>query len=151
MQADAQSETLPRRPVEDGEARRDDWIAAVEQVISDAEAWATEQHWFVHRDPKTITDDDDGPYEVPSLLIQAPAGRFALEPRGRYIIGATEDGRYIVGVRGEIEWSIYPSYESVPIVRDDAGWHIVIERPTLERPWSKEAFLEIATELARKA
>jgi hypothetical protein len=146
-----QSETLPQRTLEDGEARRDEWVAAVEQVISDAEAWATEQHWFVHRSPKTLTEDDTGSYEVPTLLIQAPAGRFTLEPMGRYIIGATEDGRYIVGARGEIEWSIYPSYESVPIVRGDAGWHFVIKRPTLDRPWSKEAFLEIAKELAKKA
>ena len=137
-------------PVEDGNAQRDDWIAAVEQAISDAEAWATEQHWFVHRDPKTITEDDNGPYEVPTLLIQAPAGRFALEPMGRYIIGATEDGRFIVGSMGDIEWSVYPSYESVLIVRNDAGWHFV-KPPILDRPWSKDAFLEIAPELAKKA
>jgi hypothetical protein len=151
MQADTQSETPPRRPVEGEEARRDDWVAAVEQLVSDAEAWATERHWFVHRSPKTITEDDTGPYEVPTLLIQAPAGRFLLEPMGRYIIGATGEGRYIVGATGEIELSIYPSYESVLIVRGDAGWHFVIKRPTLDRPWSKEAFLEIATELAKKA
>src|SRR5690242_21766691 len=88
MQTETKSETLPQPPAENGGAERDDWVAAVEQVISDAEAWATEQHWFVHREPKTITDDDNGPYEVPTLLIQAPAGRFALEPRGRYLIGA---------------------------------------------------------------
>jgi hypothetical protein len=146
-----QSETLPRRPVGDGEARRDDWVAAVEQVISDAKSWATEQHWFVHRSPKTLTEDDTGPYEVPTLLIQAPAGRFTLEPMGRYIIGVTGEGRYIIGVTGEIELSVYPSYESVLIVRNETGWHFVIKRPTLDRPWSKEAFLEIAKELARKA
>jgi hypothetical protein len=151
MRADPQSKTLPRRPVEDEEARRDDWVAAVEQVVSDAEAWAMERHWFVHRSPKTLTEDDTGPYEVPTLLIQAPAGRFTLEPRGRYIIGATEEGRYLVGTAGEIELSVYPSYESVLIVRDDAGWHFVIKQPTRDRPWSKEAFLEIATELAKKA
>jgi hypothetical protein len=151
METHTKSGTVSWPPVEDAEAVREEWIAAVEQVISDAEAWATEQHWFVHRSPKTITEDGIGPYEVPTLLIQAPAGRFILEPRGRYIIGATGDGRFIVGAAGEIEWSIYPSYESVRIVRDDAGWHFSIKRPTLDRPWSKEAFLEIATELAKKA
>ena len=151
MQTHTKSETVSWPPVENGEAVREEWIAAVERVISDAEAWATERHWFVHRSPKTITEDDIGPYEVPTLLIQAPAGRFILEPMGRYIIGATEEGRYIVGATGEIELSIYPSYESVLIVRGDAGWHFVIKRPTLDRPWSKEAFLEIVTELAKRA
>jgi hypothetical protein len=151
MPTDTKSETVSRPPAENGEAEREEWIAAVERVISDAEAWATEQHWFVHRSPKTITEDDIVPYEVPTLLIQAPAGRFILEPRGRYIIGATGEGRYIVGATGEIELSIYPSYESVLVVRNEVGWHFVIKRPTLDHPWSKEAFLEIATELAKKA
>ena len=141
MPADLPSETLPRRPVETYEEQRDDWVAAVEQVISDAEAWATEQHWFVHRGPKTITEDPIGSYEVPTLLIQAPAGRFVFEPMSRYIIGAT----------GEIELSVFPSYHSVLIVRNDSGWHFVIDRPTLDRPWSKETFLEIVSELAKKA
>ena len=117
MPTDAQSETPPRHSVENAEAQRDDWVAAVEQVISDAEAWATEQHWFVHRTPKTIAEDDVGSYEVPTLLIRAPAGRFTLEPMGRYIIGATADGRCIGGAMGEIEWNVYPSYEYVRIVR----------------------------------
>src|SRR4051794_38721827 len=99
MHTDTQSETLPRHPVENGEAERDEWVAAVEQVVSEAEAWPTEQHWFVHRGPKTSAEDPVGSYEVPSLLIQAPAGRFVLEPMGRYIVGAT----------GEIELSVFPS------------------------------------------
>jgi hypothetical protein len=141
MRTDTRSETLSWPPVANGEAVREEWVAAVEQVISDAEAWATEQHWFVHRDPKTITEDSLGSYEVPSLLIQAPAGRFVLEPRGRFITGAT----------GAIELSVFPSYEWVLIVRNDTGWHFVIERPILDRPWSKEAFLDILSRLAKKA
>ena len=89
--------------------------------------------------------------KLPTLLIRAPAGRFTLEPMGRYIIGATADGRYIGGAMGEIELNVYPSYEYVRIVRTGAGWHFVIKRPTLDRPWSKEAFLEITAELAGKA
>jgi hypothetical protein len=141
MATDIQSETLPRRPAESHEGQRDEWVAAVEQVVSDAEAWATEQHWSVHRGPKTITESRLGSYEVPALLIRAPAGRFVLDPIARYIVGAA----------GEIELSAFPSYESVLIIRNDAGWHFVIERPTLDRPWSKEAFLEIVFELAKNA
>jgi len=136
-----ESETVSWPSVENAEAVREEWIAAVEQVISDAEAWAREQRWFVHRGPKTITEDPIGPYEVSTLLIQAPAGRFVLESRGRYFIGVT----------GQIELSVFPSYEPVLIVRNDAGWHFVIDRPTLDGPWSKETFLEILSELARKA
>ena len=33
--------TLPRRPVENWEAVRDEWVAAVERIVDDAEAWAT--------------------------------------------------------------------------------------------------------------
>src|SRR5262245_34097331 len=50
-------DTLPRRPVENWEVVRDEWVAAVERIIDDAEAWAREQPWFVHRDRKTITED----------------------------------------------------------------------------------------------
>jgi hypothetical protein len=142
MPTDTQSETRPRSPVEDGEAQRDEWVAAVEQVVSDAEAWATEQNWFVHRDRKTITEDPIGSYDVPVLMIRAPAGRLVLEPGARYVGG---------GVRGRIDLSVFPSYDYVLIVRTDAGWHFVIDPPTLDRPWSKEAFLEIATDLAKKA
>jgi hypothetical protein len=38
MQTDPQPKTLPRRSVEDEGARCDDWVAAVEQIVSDAEA-----------------------------------------------------------------------------------------------------------------
>ena len=141
MPADMRSETLPRRPVETDEEQRDDWVAAVEQVISDAEAWATEQHWFVHRGPKTITEDPIGPYEVPTLLIQAPAGRFVIDPIARYVIGAL----------GKIEFCVFPSYYYIMILRTDAGWRLETNPRTASRPWSKQTFFEVISELARKA
>lgn len=141
MSIETPAETLPEQSVEDAKMRRDEWIAAVEQVISDAEAWATEQHWFVHRGPKTITERPVGSYEVPTLLIQAHAGRFALEPYGCDVIGAL----------GVIDFSVYPSYDSVAIVRTNSGWHIETNPRTISRPWSKQTFLEVASELAKKA
>jgi hypothetical protein len=141
MPIDTRSETLPRHPVENGEALRDEWVAAVEQIISDAETWATEQKWFVHRGPKMITEDPLGSYEVPTLLIQAPAGRFVLEPMGRFVIGAM----------GKIEFCVFPSYYYVMLIRTDAGWQFETNPRTVSRPWSKQTFFEVASELARKA
>ena len=141
MPTETRSETLPRQPAENGDAQRDEWIAAVEQVVSDAEAWATEQHWFVHRGPKTITEPALGSYEVPTLLIQAPAGRFVIDPIARFVIGAL----------GEIDFCVHPSYYYVMIVRTESGWQVETNPRATGRPWSKQTFFEVVSELARKA
>jgi hypothetical protein len=142
MPADTQSETLPGQQSTEGHAAdRDEWIAAVEQIVSEAEAWATEQHWFTHRGPKTISEEPLGSYEVPTLLIQAPAGRFVLDPITRDVVGAL----------GVIDFCVFPSYGSVRIVRTDAGWQIETNPKTIGRPWSKPTFFEVISELAGKA
>ena len=141
MATDVQSETLPRRPVESDEGQRDEWVAAVEQVVSDAEAWATEQHWSVHRGPKTITESRLGTYEVPALLIRAPAGRFVLDPIARYVGRGPGQDRFL----------------RLPLVRlrDDRTdrrrlAHRTSIRPTLDRPWSKEAFFEVIVRIGQE-
>jgi hypothetical protein len=141
MPTDMQSKMLPRRPVKSDQEQRDDWIAAVEQVVSDAEAWATEQHWLVHRGPKTITEDRIGSYEVPVLLIQTPAGRFVIDPIARDVIGAS----------GKIEFCVFPSYDYVMIIRTEAGWQFETNPKAVSRPWSKQTFFEVLSDLAREA
>lgn len=141
MPTETRSEGRLRGPAGDAEAQRDDWIAAVERVVSDAEAWATEQKWFTHRGPKAITEAPIGTYEVPTLLIQAPAGRFVIDPIARYVIGAL----------GEIDFCVHPSYYYMMIVRTEAGWQIENNPRTTGRPWSRETFFEVVSELARKA
>jgi hypothetical protein len=127
--------------VEHWEAERDEWVAAVERIADDVEAWTREQQWLVHRDWKTITEDQIGSYEVPVLTIQTFTAHLILDPIARYIIGAS----------GRIDLCVFPSYENVLIVRTEAGWQFVTIPSTINRPWSKEAFVEIASELAKKA
>lgn len=78
--------SLPKRPVENWEQVRDEWVAAVEQLAAAAAAWAKKQDWAVRRDPKTITEDRLGSYTVPRLLIHAPEGRLSTRP-GRAVRG----------------------------------------------------------------
>jgi hypothetical protein len=133
--------TLPRRPVENWEAERDEWVGAVERIADDAEAWVREQGWLAHREYKTLTEDQIGSYEVPVLTIQTFTAHLILDPIARYIMGAS----------GRIDFCVFPSYDYFLVVRTEAGWQFATNPPTVNRPWSKESFLEIVPELAKKA
>jgi len=127
-------------PVEGWDAKRDEWVAAVDQLVTEAEAWAHEQNWLVHRGSKTFTDEGLGTYEVPMLMMHCPQGALNLNPGGCNLIGPL----------GGIDFRVYPSYETVRILHTATGWRFVTDPPTRVLPWSKEAFLEIASELALK-
>src|SRR5262245_9886124 len=107
--------TLPRKPVENWEQVRDEWVAAVEQLVRDAETWSQGQGWAVRKEPKTITEDRLGSYTVPRLLIHASSGRLLLDPVARYIPGAT----------GLVDLYVLPSYDPVLVPRSADGWHLL--------------------------
>lgn len=128
----------PTRPVENWEAVRDEWIAAVERLITDAETWANTQGWTTRRDPKTIAEEPLGPYVVPRLLIHRVDGRLLLDPVTRFVVGGL----------GLVDFCVLPSYDWVKVVRTPAGWQFHPADPNApRRPWSEKAFLELAQEL----
>jgi hypothetical protein len=136
------SSALPKKPVENWEQIRDEWVSAVDGLIRDAEEWSQRQDWASRRSPKVITDDPIGPYTVPQLLIQGTFGRLLLDPVTRFVPGAT----------GLIDLYVIPSYDAVLIVRTDKGWHIHLSVTKDERrPWSEEAFVETALQLGASA
>jgi hypothetical protein len=128
----------PRSPVEGWNVKRDEWVAAVDRLVTEAEGWAREQNWLAHRGSKTITEDQLGTSDLPMLMMHCPQGGLILDP----------DGCDIVGASGRIDFRVFPSYDSVLIIRGKAGWQFVTNPPTVTRPWSKEALLEVANELA---
>jgi hypothetical protein len=134
--------TLPKKPVENWEQVRDEWVAAVEGFVRDVESWCAKQDWAVRRDPKRIEEDRLGAYVVPRLLIHTPAGRLVLEPVARYVPGAL----------GVVDLTIMPSYDSLMISRTDAGWQLHSGGPDeAPRPWSEQTFAEAVERLTRSA
>jgi hypothetical protein len=128
------SQTLPKKPVENWEQVRDEWVAAVEGLVGQVEAWAVERGWAVRRESKTITEDHLGPYTVPRLMILAGFSRIILDPVARFVAGAG----------GLVDLATFPSYETFFIGRNPEGdgWFIQAGDVTGARqPWSKEAFL----------
>ena len=133
---------LPTKAVQNWEGVRDEWIAAVEQLVGDAEVWACKQDWAVRREAKTIREDRLGQYTVPRLLIHATAGRLLLDPVARYVPGAL----------GVVDLYVLPSYDAVLISRADDGWRLhpsVAEE--VPQPWSEETFVQTALQLLATA
>lgn len=134
------SGTLPKRPVENWEQKRDDWVADVERLLADAEAWAREQGWLTHREIRTLTEDLLGTYPVPSLTIRHPSATLLMEPVARYVVGAA----------GRVDLAVFPSYDKLLLVRgEDGAWRIVSPaRREVEEPWTRENFVRLAEQLA---
>lgn len=134
--------TLPRAPAENWEEQRAEWLEAIEQIVGEVQSWATSRGWWVEREMKNVSDDDDriGTYQVPMLRIQTPSSRLIFEPIARYVVGA----------RGRVDLAVFPSYHSVAVVRRDDGWRIV-DDANRSTAWSEKAFVKSAEGLAEKA
>lgn len=133
---------LPTKAVENWEGVRDEWIAAVEQLVGDAEVWARNQDWAVRRDAKSIREDRLGQYTVPRLLIHATDGRLLLDPVARYVPGAT----------GVVDLYVLPSYDAVMISRADDGWRLhPMDADDVPQHWSEETFVHTVLQLLAAA
>jgi hypothetical protein len=131
---------MPKRPVENWEQKRDEWVVEVERLVSEAETWAQAEGWLTHREARTLTEELIGSYTVPSLRIHHPAATLLLEPVARYVVGAS----------GRVDLAVFPSYDKLLIVRgDDGGWRFAsASREDFEEPWTRDDFVRLAGELA---
>jgi hypothetical protein len=132
--------TLPKKPVENWEQVRDEWVEAVEKLITEAEGWARRREWTTKRDAKRVEEDRLGPYTVPRLLVHAVFGRFVLDPVCRFVPGA----------EGLVDFYVMPSWDSLTIVRDRGLWYLHLDHGDRveRRPWTEEVFAETVHRLS---
>jgi len=132
------SVTMPRTAVENWERVRDEWVAEIERLISEAESWCGELDWGTRREPMMIEEDELGTYTVPRLLILGTSGRFLLEPVARFVAGA----------EGRVDLWGMSFYDPRMIVRMPEGWFVLENDAEGPRsPWSAESFLASARAL----
>jgi hypothetical protein len=117
-----------------------EWKAAVEQLIRDAERWSSSRGWATKRDEKEVAEDFLGTYTLPRLLIVKDASRLVLDPAARFVPRAA----------GLVDLAVLPSYDSVNITRVDGGWYVGPVGGG-RRKWSERAFVRIASELSKAA
>lgn len=129
----------PRHPVENWEAKLDEWLSDVDSVVDQATKWALARGWSTKADTKTITEEVIGTYEAPRLLIHAPEARFLLDPIAKCVVGA----------EGRIDFYVIPSYDAVPLVKIDGGWRFLSDgSDQRELVWSDDSFGKVCAELA---
>lgn len=78
---------LPKKPVPDWEAVRDEWVQAVEHLVTDVESWCKTRDWPTRRVAKRMEDSRIGEYQAPALVIQADLVKLMLEPIARFTPG----------------------------------------------------------------
>lgn len=121
---------------------RAEWVAAVEELVGQAEAWARARDWAVKRFPKEIDEGPLGRYEVPQLLVHLREGRVLLDPQTRFVAGGT----------GLIDAYAMPSLGGRPLVRRAGGWEFLPAKANgRSRAWSEAAFEAVVRGLVRDA
>lgn len=100
-------------PAVDHMAVRDEWVQAVEQLVTEVEGWCQARDWPTRRIPKKIDEPPLGEYAVPALLFQVELQKFMLEPVARYT--AKSDG--------VIDFYRLPGYaDSARVLRRNGRW-----------------------------
>lgn len=119
--------------------KRQDWVAQVEALIQDVSRWCEGNGWLAMRSTKQVSEDQIGTYEVPCLTIQAPSGRFHIDPIGVNIIGA----------QGRVDILAYPSMNRLLLVRKENKWVLLTEsRVPWPKEWGEDAFSNVIQSLA---
>jgi hypothetical protein len=130
--------TLPKKPIANWEQVRDEWVAAVEQLMQEAAAWSEKQGWGALIEPKRIDEDEIGEYEVPQMLVHTRMGRVVLDPEVRFAGGSL----------GLVEMCRYPSYETWFITRTANGWTLRANvKDAVRVPWTEENFVSYVRQL----
>jgi hypothetical protein len=127
----------PERPVENYEAVRDEWIAAVTALMDDAARWCDARDWDYRLQTKPMYESTLGSYELPRLLIHNGIGRVLLDPVARDVVG-------VAG--GAVELLSVPDYDGRPIFRDESGW--ILEQNDESKSWCEEVFVQAVNAMA---
>jgi hypothetical protein len=122
---------------ENWEQVRDEWIADLDALFRQIEAWADAQGWTTRRLPVMMEADPQGPYPASRLLVRAAGGKLEFKPIARYVTAAT----------GLIDLRAIPSRDATRMMarQDDGRWLIHPFGDTgISTPWTQAGFLETA-------
>jgi len=127
-------------------AVRDEWIAAVNELVTRVEGWCKEMDWVTRKAPKKFKDKRIGAYDAPMLLLQHWDNKLLLEPISRFVAG--ED------VTGRIDLYTMPEYDDVAVlIRQNNDWKMRVQCGKEESdfvPFTRDSFKDVIETFARR-
>lgn len=126
-------------------ALREEWIAAVTELVTQVEGWCKERDWSTRRAPKRIEDKAHGDYEIPMLLMQQWDAKLLLIPISEFV-GLEKDGR--------VDLYTMPEYDDVAVlIRRKGEWIMRVQLGKEERdfiPFTRDSFHEVTETFVRR-
>ena len=112
-----------------------EWLAELDALMTDAEAWATAEGWATHREFKRITESKLGDYTAPSLSVRSPSGGTVyLDPVARHVTAAD----------GLVDLCAWPTLRRLYLVRQGRRWVLKTDSGIpWPQAWSPETFREV--------
>ena len=122
-----------------GQAVRQEWLIAIDELLSEAESWCRTRSWSVRRESVRCEEELLGEFDAPYLLIHLVEGRVLLKPTARFA-ARTE---------GIAELCVLPSFDSRKLFRSRGKWHLQSDEARgQDIPWNEMTFEATIPQLA---
>jgi hypothetical protein len=116
-----------------------EWVAAVEDLVSQIREWATAEGWQVTRlEPKTLWEPSTGTYSVSDLRVRTNSG----------VLNVDVVAREICRAEGRVELVAFPSLERFTLIRRGGKWRVRTDWGNAwPKRWGRRTFVELARKL----
>ncbi len=124
-------------PTADVQAPRTDWVARASALIDQLAGWAAAEGWRVDRGTERSDDWRFGTYEGAAVVLHPPDGEVAVTP-------FPPDS----GGGGSVVIQAMPTFSRVRLKARPDDWEIIVNANIpLRRPWTRETFVQLVTDM----
>jgi hypothetical protein len=128
----------------EADALRADWVARASALIDQIADWAAAEGWRVDRGTERTEDRQFGKYEGAALVLHVPD----VEPRvpdNEVAVTPLAPNAYGGGL---IVIEAMPTFSRVRLIERADSWEIIVDANIpLRRPWTRETFVQLVTDM----
>src|SRR4051794_9597558 len=142
----------PINPTDNREELRAQWLARLDELVRQIDAWAKDFDWATRRIDKKMEDSQIGKYRAPALILQRETVRVLLEPIARSAPGA----------EGVVDLYLMPAYDDIAsLYFYDGAWQlhsmssgspvVATIKEANHKPLTEDTLCDVLEEMVRNA
>ncbi len=123
----------------DVEQLRAEWAGRVAALVDQVAGWATAEGWAVDRGSGQMADRRFGTYAGAAAVLSVPEGEVAVTPLAPSLLGRGG---------GWVDIEARPSFSHVRLWGRSGDWEVIVgSNIPLRRPWTRETFVQLVTDM----